>query len=81
MQRPYSTSPASNAVAHTKSDSVSLSDVCRAVYIGTAGDMTVLTADGATVQFKNVPAGTLIPIAIQRVNSTGTTASDFVALY
>lgn len=81
MQRPYSTSPASNAVAVTPHDSTNLSDVCRALYIGTAGNMAVVTADGATVLFSNVPAGSIIPIAVSRVNSTNTTASAIVALY
>lgn len=69
------------AVAHTKSDTVSLGAQANAVYVGTGGTVTVLLADATTVQFTNVANGTILPIRLVRVNSTGTSASDFVALF
>ena len=56
------------------------------LYVGGAGDVTVMmrNGDGAgnltAVLFKAVPVGTILPIAIQGVNSTGTTATNLVGL-
>lgn len=56
------------------------------VYVGGFGDLTVCmrNGDGAggvtVVTFKAVPAGTLLPIAIQGVNATNTTATNIVGL-
>ena len=75
------TYPADNAETVTPSDSTTLSNVSRGLYVGTSGDVTVLMQGGQTVTFTAVPAGTVLPIQIQRVNSTNTTASDMVSLY
>jgi hypothetical protein len=53
---------------------------CRALYIGTTGNIAVLMADGTTATFTAVPVG-ILPVQVQRVNSTNTTASNIVALY
>lgn len=53
---------------------------CSALYIGVAGDVTILNAVGNAITFKNVPIGYL-DCQTTRVNSTGTTATDIVALY
>ena len=53
----------------------------RALYIGTTGDLTVRMArTGANQTFANVPVG-VFPVQADMVLSTGTTASDIVALY
>lgn len=72
--------PAHDGVAVTKSDTA-LTQPCRAVYVGTAGDVAVKFAGGTAVTFKNVANGTLLPIAVSHIMSTNTTASDLVALY
>lgn len=76
-----------NAVSVTASDTGSFNK-CRAFYVGTAGDLVVqtasdlaATASGHSVTFKNLPAGSIIPLSIRRVYSTGTTASDVVVFY
>lgn len=51
------------------------------LYIGSGGDLTVLTASGQRVLFSNVLGGTFLPVQILKVFSTGTTASNFVALW
>jgi len=57
-----------------------------ALYVGGAGDVTVVmrNGDGAggvtPVTFKSVPVGTILPIAIQGVNATATTATNLVGL-
>jgi hypothetical protein len=51
------------------------------LYIGSGGNLTVLTAGGQTVLFSNVLGGTFLPVQVIKVFSTGTTASNFVALW
>ncbi len=70
--------PAMSAVAVTKSDSTVI-DITRALYIGTTGDLAVRMADGNTITFKTVPVG-LLPIQVDKVLSTGTTAAEIIAL-
>ncbi len=52
-----------------------------AIYVGGAGSVRAVMSTGGTVDFLAVPAGTILPIAVVRVNSTGTTATGLVALY
>ena len=70
--------PAMAAVAVTKSDSTIL-DVTRALYIGTTGDLAVRMTNGETITFKTVPVG-ILPIQVDKVLSTGTTAAEIIAL-
>lgn len=73
---------ASNAVAVTPSDTVNYDGQdARGLYIGGAGDVSLLTAAGKTVLFTGVLAGSILPIRHKRVNSTSTTATDLVALF
>lgn len=59
--------------------------LCRGIYVGTAtgvtGTMTVVMSNGDTVLFTGVLAGLILPIRCTKVNTTGTTATDLVALY
>lgn len=73
--------PGFNAEAVTPHDTNQLTNVSRGLYVGVGGDVTVLTAGGQTVLFKAVPAGTVLPIRINRVNSTGTTATNMVSIW
>ena len=71
--------PARGAKVVTKSDTTIVD--CRSLYIGVSGDVAVQTTeDGTSVVFKAVPVGVL-PVSAIRVMSTGTTATDIVALY
>ncbi|MEB3214043.1 MAG: hypothetical protein VKL39_22030 [Leptolyngbyaceae bacterium] len=54
--------------------------VTRAIYIGTTGDVAVRMADGQTITFKTVPVG-ILPVQVDKVLSTGTTAAEMIALY
>lgn len=75
------TGPATNAVAITTSDSANFSfSQCRAIYVGVTGDITLDTPFQTSVLFKAVPVG-ILPVAAVRVRTTGTTASQMVALY
>lgn len=48
------------------------------LYIGTTGDVTVTTSAGTDVTFVAVPAGQIIPLAVSKVKSTGTNATNIV---
>lgn len=74
------TAPAFDAAVVTPSDSTDI-PVTRGLYIGTTGNLTVITAAGNTVPWVAVPAGQILPIQVTRVKATGTTASNIVAMY
>lgn len=55
-----------------------------AIYVGTKGStgtVVGVTADGQTVTFVGMLAGTVYPVRVVRVNSTTTDASNLVACY
>lgn len=68
-------------LAITKSDTTQVN--CRAIWVGGTGDVAI-SRDGVTaaVTYSAVPAGTILPIALDggRVMSTNTTATLMVAL-
>lgn len=70
------TAPPSNAAAVTPSDTGDLPFVSRAVYVGTPGDLHVLTHGGQDIIYKAV-SGTKI-LRVQRIFATGTTAADII---
>ena len=70
----------------TPNDSTDLPlGVCRAIYVGVGGDISIDDlsgeAAGESVVFVGALAGSVIPVQTARVNATGTTATDLVALY
>lgn len=52
----------------------------RAIYVGGAGNVSVVTAGGDTVTFTAPPVGSIIPIEVSFVRSTLTTATLLVGL-
>lgn len=72
--------PSSSLIVVVPSNTVNFASSARQLYIGNAGNVSVLTDDNQTVLFKNVNAGSVIgPFFIKRVNLTGTTALDIIA--
>lgn len=72
--------PATKAEAVTPSDTVDLTRVSRALWVGVAGDVKVTMRDGgANVVFSNMTVG-WHPIRASRILSTGTTASSIVSV-
>lgn len=69
-----------DAVSVTPSDSVNLDKEAGGIYVGGAGDASILMRSGNAVTFNGITAGTLLPLRVLRVNSTGTTATNIVAL-
>ena len=52
-----------------------------ALFVGTGGDIKVDLVDGGTVTLKNIFDGTFLPIVVDKVYNTGTTASDIIAMW
>lgn len=81
---PSSESAAMGLVAITPSDTVDLTRVTRALWVGVGGDLKVTLVDGTTDELRNIPSGSLLPIAVKRVyatGQTGTLATYVKALY
>lgn len=78
---PSLTSPAIDGQAVMPSDTALLAQVSRAIYVGTAGDISAELASGTQVTFAAVPAGMILPLRLRRVRATGTSARDIVALW
>ncbi|MEM6407344.1 MAG: hypothetical protein AAF700_02885 [Pseudomonadota bacterium] len=74
-------SPARDGEQVSPSDTIALSQISRALYVGQGGDLNVVMADGATVLFEAVPGGTLLPVRVERVSASGTSATGIVALW
>lgn len=51
------------------------------LYVGTGGNLRVLTASGQDVTFANIIGGTFLPVQVLKVFATGTAASNIVALW
>ena len=72
--------PAERASAVTPHDTNELDTVCRALYVGGAGNVSVVM-NGTVVTFVGVGAGQILPIRTSLVRATLTTATSIVALY
>lgn len=76
------TRPAASAAAVTPSDSTPLAYNCRSLYIGVGGNVAVrFPGEPSAVTFVGVAAGTVLPVQARYVYSTGTTATNIVALF
>lgn len=75
------TNPAYDSIEITPTDGANFTfGFARALYIGTTGNVNLVTLGGRTVLYKNVPVG-ILPVACKLVKATLTTASDIVALW
>lgn len=72
---------ATSGEAVTPSNSDELTKFARALWVGTAGDIALVTTAGTSLTFVGIAAGTMVPIQCKQVLSTGTTASNIVALW
>jgi hypothetical protein len=69
------------ALAIAPSDTVRFTRT-RGIYVGTAGNVSLVMADGAnTVVFVSAAAGITHPWGAIGVNATGTTATNLVAVF
>ncbi len=77
----WESSSAADHEAVTKSDSTVYDPPFRALFIGTGGDVAIKSKKGTSVTYKNLPDGSTLMVSGIQVLSTGTDASDIVALY
>lgn len=77
------TKPAVGGFAVTPSDSTTFATPVRprSLYVGGTGSVAVRFVDGSTATFASVPAGAILPVHVDRVLATGTTATNIVGLY
>lgn len=68
------------AYAVTASDTVNLPYIS-VIYIGGAGTVKVTTAQGDDVTFSGLQTGSVIPVQVLRVWSSGLTATNLVGIY
>ena len=80
MSSIFPTDPAQDAAVVTPSDTAD-QGLVRGLFIGGAGDVSLVTAAGRTVVFTGVLAGSILPVRCTKVRSTGTNATNIVALY
>ena len=71
---------ARRAFAITLHNSNEIAYVTKGLFVGTGGNLKVTMYDGTAVTFSNVPSGTILPIMVKIVWSTGSTASNVVGL-
>lgn len=73
--------PATKAFAIAPADT-DLATPTRGLWVGTAGDLSVImSGDTDPVTFAGVAAGTLLPLSVKQVRSTGTTAGGIRGVY
>jgi hypothetical protein len=81
---------AGRAAAVTPSDTVDIPSVSTqdgsgnngcVLYVGTGGTLKVSTIGGDEVTFTGIVSGTFVPVQVLRVWSTGTSASNIIALW
>lgn len=74
--------PATRAAAVIPHDSNPLTDIPKALFVGTGGSLTMRGVNGSADQiWKNVPDGAILPFRARYVRATGTSAADILALY
>jgi hypothetical protein len=79
----FASAPARRCIAITPTDSDDVGVATKAVYVGVAGDVSLVAydnPDNTGVLFKNVPAGSWLPVRARRIRATGTTATNIIAL-
>lgn len=74
------TAPAEDCFVITPHDTDPLAQIVRGIWVGTGGDLEIITPAGTTVVFLNVPSGTLMPVRATHVKDDNTDADDIVGL-
>lgn len=73
--------PAFDGVAITPTDANFTGSACRALFIGVAGNVKLVTMGGVSLNFQNLQAGSILPVMCIQVSSTSTTASGIIGLF
>lgn len=69
----------SHAAAVTPSDTAD--NYGTALYVGGAGNVSLVTEGGETTTITAPPVGSIIPVRFTKVRATGTTATNLVRLW
>lgn len=69
-----------DAATITPNDSVNFATPS-IVWVGTAGNIKVTTAQGTDIVFASVPGGVVLPVQVLRVWATGTAATNLVRIF
>ena len=64
--------------AFTVTTSDTASNICSYLYVGTGGNIAVVTEGGDSVTFNNVPTGSFVWIRTSKIMATNTTASQIL---
>jgi len=80
MFGPNATHPATLLNAVTPNNDTVLSPNVRSLYVGGAGNLSLVDRAGTVTLLTGVQAGSILPIAPSRVRATDTTATLIVAL-
>ena len=73
--------PSDDFFAITPDDVAVLPRATKAIYVGTGGDVTVVSVRGdSPVTFAGVPDGAVLDLRVKAIRATGTTASNLVGL-
>jgi hypothetical protein len=75
------TATAKTFVVYTASPQTSIGNTGCNLYIGGAGNVRVTTIGGDIVTFTAVPVGSVLPVQVIKLHSTGTTATLVDALW
>jgi hypothetical protein len=75
------TSTAQVYVVYAMSSQTSMGNPGCLLYVGGAGNVSVITIGGDLITFNGVPAGTTLPIQVRQLRATGTTATNVNALW
>jgi len=70
-----------SGVAVTPHNTDLLTYISRELYVGGAGTLKVRLEDGTDLTFAAVTAGSRLPLRVDRVYATGTSATNIVALF
>jgi len=73
--------PPRNGAAVTPHDTDELTVVTSGIYVGGAGNVTVITVGGDTITFTALPVGSVISVQAKIIKSTLTTATNLLALW
>lgn len=86
----YQKLQASRAALVTPSDTVNIPNIAAengrgnngcVLYVGSTGNLKVLTAGGDEILFSGILSGSFLPVQVLRVYATGTTATGVIALW
>jgi len=72
--------PAGHGFAIVPHDSDELSEVTRALYVGSAGNLALVLASGAAVTLTGVAGGAILPLRVRQVKASNTSAGAIVGL-